>query len=421
MAASTFNANEIYAKELEDELMKYTRRDDHHKAEIRSVEKFQEVKRQLEEEVQISKETEVNIIDCAKSDPNELVAEEYEENTESSSSFDGSDLALECDSNFPDSEVLSAFHGDSDANMLREKFRSRKNKPTEHWRAYVQPLIWRCKWIELQIKKLESQGRVYENLLDKTKKWSLQHGVIPIDGVKSTPFSHVNGKSNLSKFYMFYLDFETRVFSAENKKPLTDCVPKRNESRNTGKATQTTADVDIDFCEEDELFSTNCDADNADEHLLWKISSLQSQVGLLKTKLSRITSRNVWIFACIDDLSCFSMPSSASTPTAGGDGNERTVDFIVPENSISSHGDATTVPDDADDARLTGAPKKVEVKEEPINEGSGNAEPEKPTEGKKSNKRLRSVRKLPAPSKGRKKRGRRKAAAAGRNIRKSGN
>ncbi|XP_056863236.1 uncharacterized protein LOC130510690 [Raphanus sativus] len=42
---------------------------------------------------------------------------------------------------------------------LRKK---KKKKLTDEWRRFSQPLMWRCKWLELKVKELESQARGYD-------------------------------------------------------------------------------------------------------------------------------------------------------------------------------------------------------------------------------------------------------------------
>ncbi|KAJ0793368.1 hypothetical protein HanOQP8_Chr01g0028811 [Helianthus annuus] len=36
-----------------------------------------------------------------------------------------------------------------------------KKRLTSHWRSFIRPLMWRCKWAELKIKQFESQALEY--------------------------------------------------------------------------------------------------------------------------------------------------------------------------------------------------------------------------------------------------------------------
>lgn len=77
----------------------------------------------------------------------------------------------------------------------------RKKKLTTHWRSFIHPLMWRCKWVELQIKKLQSQAQHYDRELEaynKQKQTQLDNSTT-IDGVKSLPFSRKNARPDIFK------------------------------------------------------------------------------------------------------------------------------------------------------------------------------------------------------------------------------
>lgn len=63
---------------------------------------------------------------------------------------------------------------------------------TAHWRKYVHPLMWRCKWIELQINKLQSQALKYDRELaeyDKRKEFEFGSFMSENFNSKSLPFT----------------------------------------------------------------------------------------------------------------------------------------------------------------------------------------------------------------------------------------
>lgn len=98
-------ADAIFAKEIEDELMKYTAKHDY-KVETKFVDKT--------DKVQTNGDLEVNIIECTKSlSNNELVSTELQNTTESSSSFGDSNSGSENVDALGDSEASSEFHGDA--------------------------------------------------------------------------------------------------------------------------------------------------------------------------------------------------------------------------------------------------------------------------------------------------------------------
>jgi hypothetical protein len=63
---------------------------------------------------------------------------------------------------------------------------------TVHWRKFIRPLMWRCKWIELQIKELQSQALKYDSELavyDQRKQLEFQNFTLDDIDAKSLPFS----------------------------------------------------------------------------------------------------------------------------------------------------------------------------------------------------------------------------------------
>ena len=63
---------------------------------------------------------------------------------------------------------------------------------TVHWRKFISPLMWRCRWLELQIKKLQSQSLKYDRelaLFDQRKQSVYEHFSTEGLDVKSTGFS----------------------------------------------------------------------------------------------------------------------------------------------------------------------------------------------------------------------------------------
>lgn len=70
---------------------------------------------------------------------------------------------------------------------------SRKKRLTSHWRTFIQPLMWRCKWVELQIKKFQSQAKKYDTKLaemNQRKLCRLENLKSEGIGGKSLPFSN---------------------------------------------------------------------------------------------------------------------------------------------------------------------------------------------------------------------------------------
>lgn len=78
----------------------------------------------------------------------------------------------------------------------------RKKKLTSHWKKYIHPLMWRCKWAELKIREFKSQAAKYSKLLaayDQRKQ--LESDQFTSEGFdsKSLPFSNQNHRMKAMK------------------------------------------------------------------------------------------------------------------------------------------------------------------------------------------------------------------------------
>lgn len=81
----------------------------------------------------------------------------------------------------------------------RKFFHYRKKKLTNHWRNFIRPLMWRCKWTELRIKEMELQALKYARELaaydqrkqpyDQRKQLGFDQFIFEGLGSKSLPFS----------------------------------------------------------------------------------------------------------------------------------------------------------------------------------------------------------------------------------------
>ncbi|KAG8085316.1 hypothetical protein GUJ93_ZPchr0010g9763 [Zizania palustris] len=68
----------------------------------------------------------------------------------------------------------------------------KKKRVTDHWRTYISPLMWRCQWLELRMKDLQSQVSRYDRELAALKhEKELQTKMIELDcsSSRSVPFS----------------------------------------------------------------------------------------------------------------------------------------------------------------------------------------------------------------------------------------
>ena len=78
----------------------------------------------------------------------------------------------------------------------------RKKKVTARWRKFVRPVMWRCKWVELQLRELQSQVSKYDRELaecDRKKHCELDRDPTEDLGIKSVPFISRNRSVKLMK------------------------------------------------------------------------------------------------------------------------------------------------------------------------------------------------------------------------------
>lgn len=141
---------------------------------------------------QQSEDVEVDITECGDNQRDEFQEEEVLCQSSSSSFGDSMCARDDDDSGFEAQSMLSKDYplpetcgGSGDFLGLRKK------KLTDDWRKFCQPLMWRCKWLELKVKEIESQAKGYENEVRNyygNKQFDLEKANFEgLDG-KSIPF-----------------------------------------------------------------------------------------------------------------------------------------------------------------------------------------------------------------------------------------
>ncbi|KAL2477870.1 hypothetical protein Fot_47025 [Forsythia ovata] len=454
-----------FAKELEDELLKYT-------VNCEDISTMDAPLVEQTEEVHKISDVEVNVTECTNSGGNAISEVECQDTTENSSSFDDSDSGVENGN----TEVVSHFHGEAASALnfdgFGEIFRMRRKKLTTHWRSFIQPLVWRCKWAELQIKKFQSQAQEYDRELAEyaQQKQHQSENLTLEGGVKSLPFSCNNARSKVLRRkkrrrteattdVAAYMSRHNLFSYYENRKSFAEVAVVDDELKNPAIPTEK-INIDDDFWANDELkWLESRDSDNSWEHVLQKIGFLQSQVGKMKSRVDKVMSENAGKNSFTDDLSLL-MPSNAlvgsprNTASLSNNGDRMPVgsyiasqllseynmgDIVKHETSGLSLGDVPDVIESTDQSLLGDSCKTAEddvlidnkrVKEEINNiekvkiqatqtplvlkDGSGStippvaADPDLATDDQPPPK-LRSISKLTAP-KTRRKRGRRKGS-----------
>uniref|UniRef100_A0A2P2K8E5 Uncharacterized protein n=1 Tax=Rhizophora mucronata TaxID=61149 RepID=A0A2P2K8E5_RHIMU len=144
-----------------------------------------------------TKEVEVDILECRNSVQFGEAEAGWRDATESSmSSFGDTVSESEDGPMLSDTEVESRLGVADGSESMFNDFDGlipiRRKRLTDHWRRFIRPLMWRCKWIELQIKELQSQALKYnKELVDHEHKKQFDFETFLVEGfhAKSHPFS----------------------------------------------------------------------------------------------------------------------------------------------------------------------------------------------------------------------------------------
>ncbi|XWS09428.1 hypothetical protein CRYUN_Cryun40dG0083800 [Craigia yunnanensis] len=329
-------------------------------------------------------DVEVDIIGCTNNNDIRTIKTEDLEATECSSSFADTTSDTEKCSGLSDAEVESQFIGDAAVGSAYDAFSSvfhmRKKKLTSHWRSFIRPLMWRCKWTELRIKEIESQTLKYSRELssyDQRKFSGIDQSTLEGCGSKSLPFSsqcyrkkaikrrrrkRIEETTDISS----YMSCHNLFSYLENKKTIPDGTYIADDFVNTANTDQHTNCNDKFGINNDQLLLEFRDGTNSLEQVLWKIEIVHSRLQKLRSQLDLVMSKNASKFSSSENLSllaaCDAQASSAPSPTfSAGKGETISVepayninqqiseydvgDLVLPASAISSYGEAFHVPD----------------------------------------------------------------------------
>ncbi|KAL4336824.1 hypothetical protein HN51_046582 [Arachis hypogaea] len=249
---------------------------------------------------------EVNITGSTNSGQALVVEDSREDATESSSSFGHTESDTENVPSFSDPEVESCLCADNaSSSMSNDYFESpprRKKGVTSHWRKFIHPLMWRCKWIELRLKQLQSQELKYEKELEAynyRKQLDFAHLTLDGSDIKSVPISGRRHRNKImkrkkrnrveEKYDLASYMSNHSLFSYYEQKDRTvdTCLKDVHGAANGGNID------DIEF-KLDDLWSY-VDYENSDKSLddiIQKIEAVQSQVHKLKTRIDKVIKEN---------------------------------------------------------------------------------------------------------------------------------
>ncbi|KAI3683331.1 hypothetical protein L1987_83834 [Smallanthus sonchifolius] len=226
-----------------------------------------------------------------------------------------------------DAEVDSQFcNGGSGFSSPFDDFgtvlRVRKKRLTSHWRSFIRPLMWRCKWAELKIKQFESQAVEYTKKIaarNLTKHLASNQSIPEGFSSRSMPYTKRRQRKLMKRRKRARIEETTDADLYMSKHVLFSY----NESK---KSDQDEASVMEDF-DDPEQNTTNQevlglsmhshlsffeDEDNDTEHILHKIEITHSRVHKLKSQLELVISENAQLFPFSENLNSLG-PSEEQT------------------------------------------------------------------------------------------------------------
>ncbi|KAL9233158.1 hypothetical protein vseg_008188 [Gypsophila vaccaria] len=296
--------------------------------------------------------------------------------SENSSSFGDTLPRSEVTSVTSDAEVESEFRdetgllGSTFDGYGGGAFPLRKKKLSTRWRSFIRPLMWRCKWTELKIRELESQALKYTRELeqdDQTKMSELQQYASDFAS-KSFPYSgHSVRRKALKRRKRKLVENVTDISSYMSHHNLFSYLEDKKSDPDEAATTEDDCDKE-QYSKDDENGVSDewlkNDEDSMEE-ILRQIGTVQSQVLSLRNHLDTVMSKNGLKFSSSENLSLLSpddgQTSAASSPVfSAGNGDNMYIDdmyashnlsefdlddLVVPECIIPGYGYGTQIPD----------------------------------------------------------------------------
>ncbi|KAL3537065.1 hypothetical protein ACH5RR_000431 [Cinchona calisaya] len=329
-----------------------------------------------------NRDMEVDVTECTITDGNGVVKAEDQDATESLSlsSFDDTVSCSEDAANTCDAEVGSDLQGYNSSGLEIDGFshilRMRKKKLTSHWRTFIKPLIWRCKWVELQVKKLRSQALKYDRELEnrnQRKHYLVENFPVEGLGMKSLPFPSDVPTDKVFKRkkrrrveepadVASYMSHHNLFSFYENTIRNSDGAYVDKDWRNQDKIN---GDEDSEVNDE-RLWLESGEKYNSLHELLRKIGHLEAQVSKMKSRLDKVINEHTGKFSSADNLgmlvpsnltsSCaqypasppnngYRMPVGSSAIASQIMSHYNMGNVVMSEGAISSHGEVSYIPD----------------------------------------------------------------------------
>ncbi|ESW11624.1 hypothetical protein PHAVU_008G045900 [Phaseolus vulgaris] len=220
----------------------------------------------------------------------------------SSSSFGDTDSGTEDALGSAGIESVPMCDGDQSKTSL-----SRKNKATTwHWRSFIHPVRWRCKWLELQVKKLNTLALKYDKELaayDYRKQLEFSKFTTDDRNVKSVPIYDGIGTNKVMKRKKRKKAEELDLSSYVSKHSIFSYY----ENKNRDTCMEDFCGDTLNFTEEAKFNDTLSSADLEDNDktiidIIKCIEELQSRVGKLKTRIDNVFRENPGKFCSVTQL-----------------------------------------------------------------------------------------------------------------------
>lgn len=318
-----------------------------------------------------AEDLEVDVLGCDEgiSTPIVKVEDPDADATERSSSFgdtfSGSDEGLKINSS--DMEVESPLciengHQRAFGGPVRL---FKKKKVTAHWRKFISPLMWRCQWLELRMKELQSQALRYDKELEAyTHEKQLQLKMIDLnDSVsRSVPLTcKSHRKPAMKRRKRKRIEDSINILSYMSNHNIFSYYEKKRGDTDGHSVDDDFSDQvnDIMRGSHDHLWALDFrDGDCSLEQVLMNIEALHSRVLKVKAHLKQIISTNVrdvplgCSFVGDHPVSSAQSPSCSlgnighqmpvGVPnTSSHHGSEYEIDdMVLPGSAVSSFGDA---------------------------------------------------------------------------------
>ncbi|XP_047308906.1 uncharacterized protein LOC124912340 [Impatiens glandulifera] len=302
----------------------------------------------------------VDIMELSKPETLKVKEEVDPYATECSSSFDDDSLSGGDNHNHnnddvsacpSDAEVDSHFFENDEFGFdeLGSLFPMRKKKLTAHWRNFIRPLMWRCKWAELKMKEIQSQSLKYDKELaefDRVKKIEQDQCRLPGSSSKSSQYVSRMGRR---RRMIMKRRKRKRVEDSVDIKPY---VSQHNlfsyhENKNTNSDGSVVVEEfsnpvvnDInheELVDESWMFRMSKDSTDSPEPFLRQIANIQSQVRSLKSRLVSVISENGSMLSSSENFSLH-LPNEAQTSSA------QSLDFSANMGGLYDMADENSVP-----------------------------------------------------------------------------